>query len=399
MRVVQINGGVFGSTGRIMFGISDVLRQNGDEALCFSPVTTTNRYREPENEYIKIGTFRSRQINVLFSRLTGYEGCFAYFATRRMLKTISEFKPDIIHLHNIHGGFVNLPMLFKYIKRNKIKTVWTLHDCWSFTGHCPHFISIGCEKWKSGCNNCPLFREYPQSFFDNSKKMYRLKKKWFNGIEKCTLVTPSNWLAGMVNQSFLSRYRICTVNNGIDPSVFKPSKSDLRQKHNIEDKKLILGVSFVWNEKKGLDIFKRLASELSDDYVIVLVGTDENVEKDLPKNIITLRRTQNQSELAGIYSTADVFVNPTREDTFPTVNIESLACGTPVVTFNTGGSVEIIDPESGITVDTDDYDGLKAAIVELTGKKAEVTNGCVKRSKAFLNNEKSEEYRALYYFE
>ena len=399
MRVVQINGGVFGSTGKIMFGISDVLKENGDESMCFSPVTTTNLYREPENEYVKIGSFRSRQINVLLSRITGYEGCFAYFATKRMLNSISDFKPDVIHLHNIHSGFVNLPMLFKFLKSKKIKTVWTLHDCWSFTGHCPHFISVGCEKWKSGCYNCPIYKDYPQSFFDNSKKMYGLKKKWFNDIENCTLVTPSKWLAGLVNQSFLRRYRVCTVNNGIDLSVFKPTKSDFRQKHNIEDKKMILGVSFVWNEKKGSDIFKRLASELPDDYVIVLVGTDENVEKDLPENIITVRRTQNQSELAGIYSAADVFVNPTREDTFPTVNIESLACGTPVVTFNTGGSAEIIDPGSGISVDTGDYDGLKAAIVELIGKKAEFTNGCVKRSKAFLNKEKLKEYRALYNFE
>lgn len=396
MKVVQINGGVFGSTGKIMFGIAETLKKNGGKVMCFSPVTTTNRNKNPQHKYNKIGSFRSRQINVLFSRFSGYEGCFSFFSTNKMIKQISRFNPDIIHLHNIHGGFINLPMLFNYIKKNKIKTVWTLHDCWSFTGHCPYFDIPNCSKWKNRCVGCPVYREYPESMFDNSKKMHRLKKKWFSGLPDCKIITPSLWLANLAEQSFLRQYDIRTINNGIDLEVFKPSESGIREKYNLNNKFLILGVSFVWGKRKGLDVFSELAKKLSDDYKIILVGTDENVESQLPDNVLTIRRTQNQTELAQLYTAADVFVNPTREDNFPTVNIEALACGTPVVTFNTGGSPEIIDTTCGSVIGDNSAESLMAEIENIYNNPRFLPFNCINKAKQYNQEDKFFEYVKLY---
>lgn len=396
MRVAQINGGVFGSTGKIMFGIADALEANGDAALCASPVTDTNRSANPGHDYFPFGSFRGRQLAFTLGRITGYEGCFARGATKSLLKKLDEFKPDIIHFHNIHGGIINLPLMFGYIKQNRIKTVWTLHDCWSFTGHCPHFQAKGCDKWKTGCHHCPIYRIYPQSVFDNSKKMYRLKKKWFSDIPECMLVTPSKWLAGLAGQSFLNRYPVSVIHNGIDLEVFKPLPSDFRQKHGLENKFVILAVSFGWSDRKGLDVIIRLAEALPDSCRIVLVGTDSTIEKLLPESILTIRRTQDQTELAQIYSAADVLINPTREDNFPTVNIEALACGTPVVTFDTGGSSEMLDKTCGISVPTGDEDTFREAVLSLTKGRVLSPGDCVRQASGFYCRDKFAEYLGVY---
>lgn len=384
MRVVQINGGVFGSTGRIMFGISDIAKEHGIEVRCYSPVTTTNKNREPDHAYEKIGTYNCRRFNVFLSRITGYNGCFAYLETKRMLKSISEFSPEVIHLHNLHDSYVNLPILFEYIKKNNISVIWTLHDCWPFTGHCTHFTIAKCDKWQSGCKECSQYKLYPQSLFDNSSKMYKLKKQTFTGIKSAIIVTPSEWLANLVKQSYLSKYEIDVVNNGIDLSVFKPTESNFKEKHGLENKKVLLGVSFGWNNSKGLDIFIRLAKELDDNFRIVLVGTDDIVDTKLPSNIISIHRTQKQDELVEIYTAADLFVNPTREDTYPTVNMESLACGTPVLTFRTGGSPEIVDDSCGGVVDCNDYNALKTRIMKICSEdKNQFVSACIKRAAGF----------------
>lgn len=399
MRVVQINGGVFGSTGTIMFGIAETLKKNGDKCLCFSPVTVTNRNREPGFEYEKIGTFNSRRLNVLFNRITGSEGCFSYFVTKKVIKKIKRFSPDIIQLHNIHGGFINLPALFGFIKKSNIAVVWTLHDCWAFTGHCPHYDMISCDKWKTECFSCPLYREYPQSLSDNSRKMFLKKKRWFSDIRKMTVVTPSEWLASQVKQSFLKNYPVYIVNNGIDLSVFRPTKSDFRKRYGILDlQKIVLGVSFVWNEKKGLDVFVDLSSRLnSAEYKIVLVGTTSEIDGKLPDNIISVHRTANQKELAEIYTAADVFVNPTREDTFPTVNIEALACGVPVVTFDTGGSAEILDKTCGRVIEKNNAEALERAVEDIcSGKDFIARENCVLRASHFDKNDKFTQYIDLY---
>lgn len=363
MRIVQINGGAKGSTGKIMMGIAEVARAQGHEVMCASPITTTNRDAGEDCGYYRIGTFNSRRLNVALARITGFNGCFAWFETYKLLKKIDEFKPDIIHLHNLHDSYINLPMLFSYIKKHNVPTVWTLHDCWAFTGQCPHFTIAKCDKWKVGCHNCPQYKEYPASLYDNTKKMWQLKKKWFTGVKNMTIVTPSEWLAGLARESYLKQYPIEVINNGIDLNVFKPTHSNFRKQYGIPgDKYIVLGVSFAWGYRKGLDCFVEMAEKLDERYQIVLVGTDDEIDKNLPQSIISIHRTQNQKELAEIYSAADVFAMPTREENYPTGNMEAIACGTPVVTFDTGGCAETVDTSTGIIVSVNEIDKLIEAI-------------------------------------
>lgn len=371
VRIVQINGGAKGSTGKIMMGIADVARAQGHEVMCASPITTTNRDAGEDCGYYRIGTFNSRRLNVALARITGFNGCFAWFETYKLLKKIDEFKPDIIHLHNLHDSYINLSMLFSYIKKHNVPTVWTLHDCWAFTGQCPHFTIVKCDKWKVGCHNCPQYKEYPASLYDNTKKMWQLKKKWFTGVKNMTIVTPSEWLAGLARESYLKQYPIEVINNGIDLNVFKPTHSNFRERYEIPaEKHIILGVSFAWGYRKGLDCFVEIAEKLGEQYQIVLVGTDDEIDKNLPHNIISIHRTQNQKELAEVYSAADVFVMPTREENYPTVNMEAIACGTPVVTFDTGGSPEMLDDKTGIVVKANDIEATKKAIKDICEKKS-----------------------------
>lgn len=398
MRVVQINGGAKGSTGKIMMGIAEVARAQGHEVMCASPITTTNRDAGEDCGYYRIGTFNSRRVNVALARITGFNGCFAWFETYKLLKKIDEFKPDIIHLHNLHDSYINLPMLFSYIKKHNVPTVWTLHDCWAFTGQCPHFTMVKCDKWKAGCYGCPQYKEYPASLYDNTKKMWQLKKKWFTGVKNMTIVTPSEWLAGLARESYLKQYPIEVINNGIDLNVFKPTHSNFRKQYGIPgDKYIVLGVSFAWDYRKGLDCFVEMAEKLGEQYQIVLVGTDDEIDKNLPHNIISIHRTQNQKELAEIYSAADVFVMPTREENYPTVNMEAIACGTPVVTFDTGGSPEMLDDKTGIVVEANDIEATKKAIKDICEKKrCNDEEYIVAYSKNFDMKKRFAEYIELY---
>lgn len=398
MRIVQINGGAKGSTGKIMMGIAEVARAQGHEVMCASPITTTNRNAGEDCGYYRIGTFNSRRVNVALARITGFNGCFAWFETYKLLKKIDEFKPDIIHLHNLHDSYINLPMLFSYIKKHNVPTVWTLHDCWSFTGQCPCFTIAKCDRWKAGCHNCPQYKEYPASLYDNTKKMWQLKKKWFTGVKNMTIVTPSEWLAGLAKESYLKEYPIQVINNGIDLDVFKPTHSNFREQYGIPgDKYIVLGVSFAWGYRKGLDCFAEMAEKLGDKYQIVLVGTDGEIDKKLPHNIISIHRTQNQKELAEVYSAADVFVMPTREENYPTVNMEAIACGTPVVTFDTGGSPEMLDDKTGIVVEANDIEATKKAIKDICEKKkCNDEEYIVAYSKNFDMKKRFAEYIELY---
>lgn len=397
MKILQVNA-VYdkGSTGKIAKGINEIAEQNGFQASFSVPKTKLNKKIFYEQEYIKIGTYYGRCLSVLLARFTGFNECFSFFATLKFLRKVKKYNPDIIHLHNLHGWYLNLPLLFKYIKKHNIRVVWTLHDCWTFTGHCPHFDMIGCDKWRTGCYKCPQYKAYPKSYVDRSKSMYKLKKKWFTGVRDMTLVTPSRWLADLVKQSFLKDYPVKVIHNGIDLSVFKPTESEFRKKYNCENKFVLLGVAFGWGQRKGLDVFLELAKRLDENYQIVLAGTDKRVDKLLPENIISIHRTQNQTELAEIYSAADLFVMPTREDNFPTVNIESLACGTPIVTFRTGGSPECIDETCGSVVEKNDIDGLEKEIRRIYEEKPFKSAACVERAKQFDMNDKFKEYVDLY---
>lgn len=392
MKLLSINSVPYGSTGKIMFALSDIAKRNGFDTLCTCGYTFVKSNR---SDCFITSNIVQKFLHKELSYLTGKEGCYSYFATKRLIKKIDNFNPDIIHLHNLHGWFVNLPLLFNYIKKKNIKVIWTLHDCWSFTGHCPHFDMVGCDKWQDECFDCKQYKNYPSSLRDNSKAMYNFKKETFCGVADLTIVTPSAWLGGLVKKSFLNEYPVKVINNGIDLSVFKPTESDFRKKYNLENKFIILGVAFGWGERKGLDVFIELSKILTDEYKIVLVGTDEKVDKLLNDNILSIHRTQNQTELAEIYTCADLFVNPTREDNFPTVNLEALACGTPVLTFRTGGSPESLDEKCGSVVDKNDFAALLAEIYRIKEEPFDSSN-CIDTAKQYDKDDKFAEYIKLY---
>ena len=394
MKILSINSVPYGSTCSVMIGISDTAKQNGHEVFVATGYST--HPMEFHIPHIPIGNIGDKAFHMLLARLSGRNGCYSHLYTWFFLRKVSRLSPSTIHLHNLHGWYINLPMLFRYIKKHNMRVVWTLHDCWAMTGQCPHFVMIKCDKWKTGCHHCPQYRQYPQSYVDRAKTMWKFKKKWFTGVRNMTIVTPSHWLAELVKESFLKEYPVRVIHNGIDLSVFRPTESDFREKYHCENKHLVLGVAFDWGQRKGLDVFIELARRLGSDYKIVLVGTDEKVEQVLPDNIISIRRTQNQKELAEIYSASDVFVNPTREDTFPTVNLEALACGTPVVTFRTGGSPECIDENCGCVVETNNVDILEQEIRRICNEKPFSEAACIRRAAGFDMRDRFEEYVRLY---
>lgn len=397
MRIVQINSGNFGSTGNIMLGIAETARVQGH--ICYTACPDGRSTRKKVcKDHIFIGNRIARNLHIQLGRLTGYQGIFSALDTWLFMKKLDAICPDVIHMHNMHNCYINLPMLLRYIKRNQIPVVWTLHDCWTFTGYCPHFTMAKCEKWKEGCHHCPQYKNYPESNLDRSAQMWKLKKKWFTGVRNMTIVTPSQWLADLVNQSFWKGERVQVIHNGIDLSVFKPTESSFAEEYHIpEGKKILLGVAFGWEERKGLDVFLELAKQLDEEkYQIVLVGTDDDVDKLLPDNIISIHRTQNQAELAKIYSAADLFVNPTREENYPTVNMEAIACGTPMVTFRTGGSPEIMDETCGSVVPCDDIQGMAEEIQRILREQPYSQAACLERAKSFDRNARFLEYVRLY---
>lgn len=400
MRIAEINIAMDGSTGKIMLQIAQIARNDGYEVKTFSPVVFSKVKKNKKvlpKEHTEFGFFFENGVHRCLGTLLGYNGCFSHIGTWLLIKKLKEFQPDIIHLHNLHGFCINLPMIFRYIKRNSIRVVWTLHDCWSFTGHCPHFTMAECDRWKTGCHHCPQPRVYPKMYLDTSKRMYALKKKWFSGVKNMTLVTPSEWLADLTKQSFLKDYPVEVINNGIDLDIFQPTSSDFRNRYGItQDKHILLDVTFGWNARKGLDVFIELAKRLDSSYQIVLVGTDDRVDAQLPTNIISIHRTQNQKELAEIYTAADLFVNPTREEVLGMVNIESLACGTPVVTFNSGGSPETINETCGRVVACDDVDSLVYQIKLICKNDSFTEKECRKRARHFEMNGKFQDYINIY---
>lgn len=390
MKIVQINVTCgAGSTGKICVSVSDLLSVRGIENYVL--------YTSGHSNHPKSGCYTNKyeiKWNALKSRVFGNYGFNSKRMTKRLIKELKRISPDVVHLHNLHGHNCHLEMLFQYLHEHHIKVYWTFHDCWAFTGYCPHFAMVKCDKWKTGCFDCVQARQYSW-FFDKSKNLYDRKKKLAQGLD-LTIVTPSNWLAELVGESFLKDYPVKVIHNGIDLTVFKPTESDFRKKHGCEGKFILLGVAFGWGVRKGLDVFVELASRLDDRFQIVLVGTDDAVDRNLPEGIISIHRTQNQAELAEIYTAADLFVNPTREEVLGLVNIESLACGTPVVTFQTGGSPECIDPTCGSVVPCDDIDALEQEILRIAETKPYSTGACLNKAKEFDMNQRFEEYVKLY---
>ena len=392
MKVVQINSvcGV-GSTGRIAEDISKHLNKNGIENYILYGVGKSDY-----SHSLKFGNDCNVKAHQLATRVLGKHGFYSSKATEELVDILERINPDIVHLHNIHGHFLNVEILFNYLATSNKKVVWTLHDCWGFTGHCAYYDFVNCDKWKSECSNCPALQDYPRSlFFDRSKESYKDKKRLFNSCENITIVTPSQWLAGEVKNSFLKKYPVKVINNGIDLTSFKPTISDFRCEHGIEDKFIILGVASAWEKRKGFNFFIDIAKILNDDEMIVLVGLTDVQKRSLPSNIIGISKTNSIKELAEIYSSADVFLNPTLEDNFPTTNIESLACGTPVITFDTGGSPESINKETGVIVKKRDAEELLVA-VRLINKDQDKIKSCVDQAKKFNKIDRYGDYLTLY---
>ena len=390
MKIAQINtvcGN--GSVGRITVDIYHALQKNGHEGKIYY-----GRRTAPENVNTeKIGSNLDMGIHVLSTFFTGTHGFNSHAQTKQLIESLKAYDPDLIHMHNIHGFYLDVEELFVYLKVCGKPVVWTLHDCWSFTGHCAYFDFVGCDKWKVECKNCPQYRNsYPYALFkDGSKVNYARKKAAFQGVKGLTIVTPSKWLGDLVKESYLQEYLVKVIPNGIDLEKFVPQETKQRDKH------LILGVANVWDRRKGLDYFKELHKRLDPDkYEIAVVGVNKKQIKELPQGMIGIEHTQNVEELMQLYSEASVFANPTLEDNFPTTNLEALACGTPVVTFATGGSVESIDETCGRIVPQRDVDALYEAVTELCENVEKMRGACRERALLYNKYNRFGEYLNLY---
>lgn len=369
MKVLQINSFfTVGGPPRIMNGIYDTLKEQGIECKI---AAAREKLYVPENS-IRIGSEFGVKINALFARIFDNEGLSAKAATKKLIKQIKEYDPDVIHLHNLHGYCINIEILFDYLKRCNKKVVWTLHDCWAFTGHCAHFSFAKCYKWKEQCINCPQKNSYPSSkVFSFAKRNFKKKKKAFTGVKNLTITTPSKWLADLAKESFLGEYPIEVINNGIDTDVFKYAESNIREKYGLVGKRIVLGVAQNWAERKGFEDYIEMSKKLSDEYKLVMIGLTPDQIKVIPENILGIERTNNIQELVEWYSAADVFANTTYEETFSNVNIEAQACGTPAITYRTGGSPETVLPENVVT---------QGSVDELVRKIKELCNNDYKSS-------------------
>lgn len=367
MKVLLINS-VCGirSTGRICTDIAVELEKQGHTCkIAYGRETVPEQYQKYA---VRIGNSLTVKNDGAKTRLLDNAGFNSYFETKKFLQWVKQYDPDVVHLHNLHGYYINIELLFEYLRDAGKPVIWTLHDCWPFTGHCVHFELAECDRWKTGCYACPRTKSYPASLGrDRSKKNYAQKKAAFTAVKKMTIVTPSQWLAELVKQSYLGENDVYVIPNGIDLTVFKPTEGNFREEYGLQDKKIVLAVASAWGKNKGLyDLFK-LADMLGEEYRVVIVGLKPEQMHRIPENVTGITRTNNVQQLAHIYTTADVFVNPTYQDTYPTVNLEAQACGTPVITYRTGGSPESVPAEQ--VVEQGNLEGMRKAIGNLADCK------------------------------
>ena len=348
-----------GSTGKIIADIMNLLKKYGNDVKALYGTGSVSENKDA----VKISGDFGYYFHNLMSRFTDHAGLYSWRATRKLIREIQDFRPDIIHLHTLHGFYVNYEMLFRFLKKANIPVVWTLHDCWTFTGHCTHFSQAKCMQWQTECRDCILLHRYPQCYFKGDvRRNYLRKKSAFTGVKNLVITTPSQWLANQVRQSFLQNYPILVIPNGIDRTIFHTRSSNLREKYHLEDKKIILGVANAWNARKGLNDLLLLADRLGSTYQVVLIGLTERQLPDIPSNVLGLLRTANQTELAQWYTAADVFVNPTYEETFGLTTVEAQACGTPVIVYETDGCPETIASGNGLLVTQGDMQALENAV-------------------------------------
>ena len=351
MRILHINSvcGVTG-TGRIVTDLCEGANARGHQSVA---AYGEHKFKNQGGKIntISIGSSLDCQIHGLLTRVFDLQGFGSKRATEKFLKEVDRFHPEVIHLHNLHGYYINIELLFDFIKRNNIKTVWTLHDCWPITGHCVHFENVSCDKWKTGCIHCPLTREYPASWvMDNAYKNYQRKKTAFQKAQHMTIVVPSRWLAEKVKESFLKDYKLKIIYNGIDLEKYYPVKSDFKARYGIENYQMVLGVANVWNERKGLKTFIELEKLLGENYRIVLVGLNKEQIQGLPSTMIGLERTDSIDELVQAYSAADVFVTPSTEETFGLTVAEAMACGTWPIVYERTACAEVVEHGKGSIV-------------------------------------------------
>ena len=411
MKVLQINATFKngGSTGRIAYDLMQIMECNGIESYAAYGIDCGAE----DDRAILLQSKNELRWGQLQSRLFARHGFYNRSATKRLLAYMDKIKPDIVHLHNIHGFYVNCGMLFDYIKAHNIPVVWTLHDCWSFTGWCAYFDYSGCDKWKTLCNNCPSKKDYPKAWISaRANTNFDLKRNTFCGVCNLTLVTPSKWLAQLTRDSFLKEYPVRVINNGVDISVFKPTKTSIKKDMGIEGKKMILAVAGGLAKRKGSEYLMKIPSLLNEDEVLVILGIRENQKKLLPsQKCIGINYSNSVEKRAMIYSAADIFINTTLEDNFPTTNIEAMACGTPVVTFDTGGSIEaVIDNELVLTegkikhtavggvVPKGDMESMLLLVREmLSGDREKYKESCVNKVVRYYNKqEQYQKYVKLY---
>lgn len=385
MRLLEINS-VCGirSTGRIVTDIAVEYEQKGWEVkIAYGREIVPAQF----NRFaVRIGNDLNVRFNALECRLLDNDGFTAKAQTKKFLEWANEYNPDELWLHNLHGYYVNIEFLFRWIKaRPHMKVKWTLHDCWAFTGHCSHFSYEKCNKWKESCLKCALKKEYPSSFlFDNSKRNFEKKRCLFTGVNNLTLVTPSRWLKDLVKQSFLNEYDIEVKHNTVDTKVFKPTPSDFRERYGLENKKIVLGVASAWGAKKGLYDFYKLYTLLPNDYSIVLVGLSAKQIRQAPKGIVKIPKTNSKEELAQIYSAADVFLNPSKEETFGLTTLEAIRCGTEVIVLK-GTSCEELVRENGGLIINDNINEMVKTILDTTRVHTE-TNQLYKGEGSFPKN-------------
>lgn len=345
MRYVQINAYSGAWAESIVFGKHRELVAAGDESWVFWA-----RGDHAQDEHMqKIASYPEVCLDAFLSRLDGRAGFHSKRITRRLIRKLDEIDPDVVHLHVLIGYYLNIELLFEWLAQHRCKVLWTLHDCWAFTGHCIHFTHAGCDQWRTHCGAskpCPQTDTYPESFSKNNVALnYEKKRQLFTMLppERMSLIAPSQWLADLTKQSFLGKYEITVRYNEIDKETFKPTSSNIREQIGVGNRFMVLGVASKWSERKGLPTFFALANDLDDSvYAVVVVGINDKQRSDAPSNLIALPRTKDAPELAKMYSGADIFFNPTVEDNFPTVNLEAEACGTDVVTYDTGGCRETI---------------------------------------------------------
>ncbi|WP_299435377.1 glycosyltransferase [uncultured Maribacter sp.] len=395
--LLQINTEInYASTGRIAEEIGFLAQKEGWESY----VAFGRKKRSSSSKTIYIGNLFETYLHVFKTRFFDTHGTGSKRATKKLINKIEEIKPNIIHLHNLHGYYLNIKYLFNYLEKKQLPVIWTLHDCWSMTGHCTHFEHIQCNKWKTECHTCPQKNVYPESLFiDNSKKNQKLKKEYFTSLKNLTIVPVSNWLDTIVKQSFLKNKNTKVILNGVDLEIFKPVlKNNIREKNNLTGKFIILGVASVWSKNKGLNDFLELNKSLSENEKIVLIGLNKKQIKKLPTNILGIARTESKQELAEWYTEADTYVNTSVEESFGLTTAEAMSCGTPSIVYNATACPEMIVPEVGFVIPKNNIEQLLKAIKKIKKNSSKsYYEGCTQRAlKLYNKNDRYQEYINLY---